>query len=543
MDFVASVNTCVAEALLRFGPRIVFGVLGDANMVYMHGFVGSGGTYIGAVDERAALMMAVGSAQTADDVGCATVTHGPGLTNTVTSLVEAVRGRTPLVLLTGETPPVHDYVQAIEIAPLVLATGALYRRVLDPTHVGADVRAAFRLAEGERRPVVLDIPFALLDQDAGPLVLGPSPARQRQRVSPDPDVVDEALGVLASAQRPVVLAGRGASSDGARTALLRLADALGAPLGTTLLGRDLFRGERWDLGVIGTLSDATALDVVSSSDCVIAFGASLNHYTTDRGWLRDQRAVVHVDIDPGQLGRFGAVTADVLGDAEIVATQMAQALAESGHKASSFRSPALGERLAARDPRCDFLDTSANGFVDARLAMIRLDEVLPSDRIVVTDVARFAAAPWKYLHASSPQAFTHTANFGSIGLGLPAAIGASASDSSRVTVAVAGDGGAMMAIAELATVARLRLPMVIVVVNDNCYGAEWSSLERRGLDPKLSLTPWPSFAEVARGMGVSGLTVRTEAELDEVGRRVAEGDMPLVVDLRVDPAVDIGGVR
>lgn len=536
------VHHAVAAALLDSETTTMFGVLGDANMLYVHDFVEGGGRYLSAADERAAVMMAIGAAQLSGTVGAATVTHGPGLTNAFTSLVEAVRGRVPLVLLTGETPPVHDYVQAIDMPTVVNATGAVYRRVLDPDHAYHDVCQAIRTARASRLPVVLDVPYRLLwatsDRSGRPAL-----APERQAVAPGADAMDAALGIIASAARPVVLAGRGAASPGARTALLRLADRLGAPLATSLMGRDLFKGETWDLGVVGTVSHDIATQTVGSSDCVVAFGASLNKYTSSHGWLQDGRAVIHVDIDPERVAAHATATAGIVGDVEMVADAMTEALESIDHTPSGFRSQALADRLAARDPRADFKDSSGGGHVDARTAMIRLDEVLPADRLVVTDVGRFVIAPWRYLHVDHPMDFTHTANFGSIGLGLASAAGAAATRPDRVTVAVVGDGGLMMCLAEIATLVRHALPVVVVVVNDTCYGAEWAQLKKFGVDPGMSLFDWPSFEEVARSMGAHALTVRDESEIDAVADHVARGDLPLVVDLRIDPAVEVGDVR
>lgn len=527
---------------LRHHVSSLYGVLGDANMQYVHDYVALGGAYYGACDERAATMMGVGASQLSGKVTAVTVTHGPGFTNTITSLVEAARGRTPLVLLTGDTPAVHDYVQVIDIAALVAPTGALFRRVLAPEHTSYDIAAAFRQAEASRLPVVLDIPIRLIGEDAGNT---PEPYEVRfgQAVGPDLEVLDEALGIIASASRPVIVAGRGAASTAAQTAIRRLGEVIGAPVGTTLMGRDLFREDPWDLGIVGTLSNEIASETVAASDCIIAFGASLNKYTSSYGALQQGRPVIHVDIDSARFGRWTPLTVGVVGDCGIVAQSMIEQLEAADHRPSTFRSPELAARLAANDPRAEFRDTSSEEFVDARTAMIRLNELLPADRQVVTDVARFAAAPWRYLHVQHPSKFTQTANFGSIGLGFPAAVGASTTDTSCLTVAVAGDGGTMMSVAEISTAVRYELPMVFVIVNDNCYGAEWNSLQNYGIDPKFSLIEWPSFEEMGRAMGAHAITVRKESELDQVADHVAQGNLPLVVDLRIDPSVDIGSVR
>lgn len=538
---MTTVHVAVADALTTHGETL-FGVLGDANLQYVADFIGAGGSYVGAVDERGAVLMAIGYARRLDRVGVVTVTHGPGLTNTLTSVVEAARSRTPIVLLTGQTPPTPDYVQYLDIGAVVTATGARYRRVVNGEIVVDEIGAALRTAQADRGPVVLDIAFELLAQN----VTLPRPAKPtppRQAVQPDPEALDEALGVVVSASRPVILAGRGAALSGARKPLLALAEALGAPVATTLLGRDLFRGDRWDLGVLGTVSHDLAIETVAASDCVIAFGAGLNQFTTSHGWLSNGRALVHVDDDPGRIERYAQVTARVVGDAATTARAMLEQLADAEHRPSGFRSEALAEKLAARDPRRDFTDASTADHIDARTAMIELDAILPEDRVVVSDVGRYVIAPWKYVHVPDPMSFTHTAAFGSIGLGIAVGVGAAVADRSRPTVVIAGDGGAMMGLVEFTTAVRERLPLVVVVVNDECYGAEWAQMQKYGIDPRLSLFSWPSFEAAAQAFGGHGLTARTAGDLKRIPEAIAEGRLPLIVDLRIDPALEIGDIR
>lgn len=392
------------------------------------------------------------------------------------------------------------------------------------------------------RPVILDVPHQLLRLEVEATATR-APEPHRTAIGPDEDALDHALGVIAASQRPLVVAGRGAVISGARSALLALSEVIAAPVATTLLGRDLFRGEPFDLGLFGSLSHEIALDVIRSSDCVVAFGASLNPYTTAAGSLTAGLAVVHVDVDPTRLGYHDPVTAAVIGDARVVAELMQEKLAAAGILVGRGRSEQLARRLASRDPWADFRDAGTADTVDLRSAIIRLDELLPENRIVVTDVGRFVAAPWRYLHVQRPSDFTHTASFGSVGLALQTAVGASIADRSRLTVAVVGDGAAMMSLLEFATAVRYELPLLVVVANDGCYGSEWAQLERYGADPRLSLMRWPSFAEVACALGGRGLVVRSVPELDAVVRLIADGAMPLLVDLRIDPEVEIGSIR
>jgi thiamine pyrophosphate-dependent acetolactate synthase large subunit-like protein len=537
-----AVHGVVAAALRELGVDTMFGVLGDANMLVVTDFVAAGGQYVGAVDERAAVVMADVNGRIRDTVGVATVTHGPGITNALTAIVEAARARTPLVIVTGDTPAIPGYLQQIDIAALAAPAGARVRRILRPEHTADEVAAAVQDAVAVQGPVLLDMPYELQRELAstGPLIRRPGAP---QAVHPDEDALDVALGLIASARRPIVLAGRGAARSGARTALVELAELLGAPLATTLLGRDLFRGEPFDLGVTGTVAHEVAIETVGAADCVIAFGAGLNRHTTAHGALAEGCALVQVDVDPTRLGRGAPITAGVVGDATVVARTMTRLLREAGHTPSGFQSHALWERLARLDPRAGYTDMSTDETIDVRTAMIALDAVVPADRIVVTDVGRYVLAPWQHVHVAEPLRFTHTGSFGSIGLGVAGAVGAAVVDTGRTTLGIVGDGGGMMGLVEFGTAVRHGLPLVLAVVNDGCYGAEWDRLEDFGVDPRLSLIRWPDFTDVARAMGGDGVTVRRQVDFDAVAEHVRAGRLPLLVDIRIDPSVRIGDIR
>lgn len=529
------VHAALARGLADSGVDTMFGLIGDANLFLVNSFVREqAGTYVAAVHEAGAVLMATGYARAAGRVGVATVTHGPGLTNTVTALVEGARGRTPLVLIAGDTA-VHDStnLQDIDQRELVATTGAGFLQVRTPESAVEDLALAFRQALLERRPVVLDVPadfqwaevpYVAVDRtppDAAPPAL-------------DEDALDRAVGVLASARRPIVLAGRGVAHPLARAAALRLAERIGAPLATTLKAKDLFRGEPFDLGIFGTVSTPVASEVIARSDCVVALGASLNPFTTGRGSLLEGRAVVHCDVDPAQLGRWAAPAASLVGDGAAAADAICRWLDEAGVPASGFRTPDLLQRLA--DARDAEPDQSTDETVDVRTALRVLEGALPRDRTLVTDGGRFMYEAWRQLTVREPGHFLPTVHFGSIGLGLGTAIGARYGAPDRPVVLVSGDGGFMLGgLAEFSTAVRLGLDLVVVVLDDGGYGAEHIQFRTRDMDPTLSVFDWPDLAGVARAMGGVGVRVRCPADLDAAAAAVASRERPVLLDVHVDP--------
>jgi thiamine pyrophosphate-dependent acetolactate synthase large subunit-like protein len=527
------------QILSENGVDTMFGLMGDANMQYVTDFIDNcGGTFVGSVHESGAVSMADGYGRVANRVGVASVTHGPGLTNTITALTEAVRNQSQLLLITGDTKPGWDLSpQNFDIGGVVTPTGAGYERVYGADTLLRDVQRALRRIVVEHRPVVLNLPVELLASDAGELqknglqtVFPPSAS------AIDAETLDDALGIAASGRKVVVLAGRGAVLADAHDSLVHLAGLLNAPLATTLLAKDYFRGHPQNLGICGTISSSLSRDAIAEADCILAFGASLNKHTA--GMLGGKR-IVQCDTAPSGIGKFTPTDVSVLGDAKAVAASMAEGLSTAGFEADDGWATEIERRVQAASPFDDFTDRSGAGTVDSRVAMIRLDEILPLERTVVTDSGRFLLAPWRYLHVADPTSFIHTTNFASIGLGLGTAIGAATGRPEQLTVAVLGDGGFMMHMAEFSTAVRDHLRLVVIVLNDAAYGADYITLQSYGIDPTHAYLKWPEFAPVAEALGARGLTVRSLGDLDEVGHALASADGPVLVDVKVDPTVDI----
>jgi acetolactate synthase-1/2/3 large subunit len=536
------VYQAIAAALRDLGVTTLFGLMGDANVLYVAEYRELPDTaFVNSVIEGGAVSMADGYARFSGKVGVVSVTHGPALANTLTALIEAVRARTPLVLITGDTPgQVRDHFQVLDINAFASLAGAGYVQVREASECVEDVALAFHLAASQHRAVVLNIPVDFLTAEVS-YSRPPIRARNEAGFGPadDSDELDAALGVIASARRPLIIGGRGAAGETAKREILRLGDLTGAALGTSLLGKDLFDGHPFSVGIVGTLGHSLSVDIAAQSDCVIAFGASLNKYTTNEGTLFDGRRVIQCDISPDRLARYGPADIQLLGDAAVVAKALADRLEESGIRNTGFRTDSLRAAIAAIGGHDDFVARNALGKVDMRSAMVALDAVLPDDRIVVTDSGRFIYAPWRYLHVPKAGDFAHTISFGSIGLGLGTAIGAAFAQPMRTVVLVVGDGGGMMTIAELQTACRYGLKLIMVVLNDGCYGAEYTKLQSFNLDPAHALLEWPSFAEVAAALGAESHTVSTLGELEDLAVLTEAPKRPVLVDVRCDPAVDI----
>jgi acetolactate synthase-1/2/3 large subunit len=532
----AGVFEHVAGACTAHGVRTVFGVMGDGNLAFIDAMTRRhGARYVAAAREDGAVLMADGWARVTGSTGVCTVTHGPGLTNTVTAIVEAVRSRTPLVLVAADTATgATSHPQWMEQRDLVLATGAAWMPVTSRAGAAADTARAFRTATLEQRPVVLDVAVDSLPEGC-PASL-PSPWTPPALGPADHQSVAAAVAALAGADRIVVLGGRGAVRAGAAPALTRLADRAGGLLATTLLGKDLFSGHPFDLGICGGYATEVAREELLAADCVLAVGASLNRFTTDGGELLADTTVVQVDTDAAALGRHWPADVALLGDARTVVEELCAALPAGA--SGRARTDELARRLQRARSTPEHPDASDASGLDLRSVARRMDELVPADRLLVVDGGHASVTePVRLVRVAHPTDLLFPLAFGSIGLALGTAVGAAVASPGRPVLVFVGDGGLLMSLTELDTAVRERLPLVVVVLHDGAYGYELHNMARIGLPTDLAEFVRPDFAALAVAWGARGVTARTVSDLDALEPLLRDVRGPVLVDAHLTRAV------
>lgn len=522
----------LARAVLDHGVGTMFGLMGDANLFMVDHYVRQGGgTFVPVAHEGSAVLMALAWSHVTGRIGVATITHGPALTNCVTALTEGARGHIPMVLMAGDTPVMNPQnVQNIDQREVVKVTGAGFEQLRAPETVCHDVAHAFYRARVEKRPIVLNMPSDFMWQETRHRKTL-FPAFSTPAFVPEGDDLDAAIGMIASARRPIVLAGAGAA--GARDRIIRLADRLQAPLATTLKAKGLFNDHPYNLDIVGTLSTPATYEAIAKSDCIVCFGASLHQYTTDKGKLMKGKRVVQVNNEPTEVAKNYHPDAALIADAGLTADNIVHWLDEAEIAPSGFTRELDMAVLTLHPPG---RKGSRPGTVNFIQALERLEAALPKARILTTDGGRFMTEVWCRISAPDPASFIVTANFGSIGLGVQAAIGAALADSSRPVVLFTGDGGFMMGgVNEFNTAVRLGLDLIVVVANDSAYGAEHIQFIDRAMDPGLTMFDWPSFATVATALGGQGIEVASEADLARALAAIPNRDRPLLIELKLDP--------
>jgi thiamine pyrophosphate-dependent acetolactate synthase large subunit-like protein len=537
----------VSKLREAFGDaRAVFGVVGSGNFHVTNALIAGGARFVAARHEGGAAVMADAWARITGQVGMLSVHQGPGLTNAMTGITEAAKSRTPLIAVVAEAPEVRSNFH-VDVAGLAAAVGADHVRLRSPASAAADVARAWQTAI-RRRTVILSLPLDVQAARCDPPAA--TPVTFMLRPGPSQDAIDALAKTLRDARRPVFIAGRGARR--ARAELERAGQECGALLATSAAAKGLFRGSPWDLDVSGGFASPLAAELIAGADVVVGWGCSLNMWTTRHGKLiGPDAAVVQVDDDPAAIGAHQPVRYGLVGDVAQTASAVADRLAtEHKHEdrggeptsvleENGFRSAELRERIARevrwRDLPYD--DESDGERIDPRTLSIALDDLLPAERTVAVDSGNFMGYPSMYLSVPDEAGFCFTQAFQSIGLGLASAIGAAVARPDRLAVAALGDGGALMGISELETAVRLGLPMVIVVYDDEAYGAEVHHFAPEG-DPLDTVRfPAADIAAIGRGFGCQGVTVRKTADLAAVrdwldGRR----DRPLLLDAKVTSA-------
>lgn len=527
----------VAEGIAGAGVQEAFGLMGAGTIRLTHLLTARHGVrYHAARHEAGVVGAADGYARVTGRTGLAMTTWGPAVTNTATALTVALRARTPLVYVAADSshvPPQRNLFAA--------GTQSIDQRALmemlripvvrpNPRTVRADVARAFEMAQLQRTPVALML--AMEYELAEVWGTAAAPNQQPLEAPLDIEALDSAVSALRESERPIILAGRGAVIAGARDALIALAERTGALLATTMRAKDLFLRVPYNLGVAGGYSTPVPTELFGQADCVLAFGASLNPYTTRHQQLFRQARVIQCDVDTEAMSHYGRPHVAVQGDALAVANKLLDALGADQPR-TEFRATADAAGLDAETWRLEIEDISSEGALDPRAICRRLDRLLPEERQVAVDAGGMCEHPPPQMTVPSPEALLWlVGDFGAIGTGLAPAIGAAIGRPDRVTVAIIGDGGFFLTMQELDLAVRDRIPLLVVCLNDRAYGSEYHHIREDGLpeDVPGATFETPDLAALAIAMGCEGERITSLDQLDAATARVAALDRPLFLD-------------
>jgi acetolactate synthase-1/2/3 large subunit len=529
-----TVSARIASAL---HPSVseVFGVMGNGNAHFLDAVMGQPALRYTAVRHEAGAVAAADAYYRASGrLAVATTTYGAGFTNALTPLAEAVQAGIPLLLVVGDAPTTGMRPWDVDQIRMAEALGAPTFTVTRSAPLSATA-AAIAHAVNHRQAVVLAIPYDIAGSEADDEVrLAPSSAPDV--VVPDPGALEAAARLLGGAERPLVLAGRGAWLAGAGAAATGLAERLGALMATSALAANLFGNRDGNLGVAGGFASTVTAELIAEADVVLVLGARLNQFTVRFGHAFSPAArIVQVDVADGPTSE--AVTDYVRGDARLAAEALS--LLVTDRDSPRWSDTARDRTSGAHDAREDGEPVADDGRLDPRSLCRSLDRLLPADRTVVQDGGHFIGWAPGYLHVAAPNRMIMVGTaYQTIGLGFPSAVGAARALPETTIVLCTGDGGGLMALADLDSLIRTARRAVIVVFNDAAYGAEIHQYAVRGIDSGPMLIDEVDFAALAAALGAKGTTVRTLGDLDGVADWLAsDDDGVLLLDCRISQQV------
>ncbi|MFI7579771.1 thiamine pyrophosphate-binding protein [Kocuria kalidii] len=528
---MTTVSTRIVEALAPYVAE-VFGVMGNGNAHFLDAVEASDLSFTAVRHEAGAVAAADAYSRVSGRVAVATTTYGAGFTNAITPLTEARQARIPLVMVTGEAPTTGARPWDVD-QPGIGADVGVDTFVVDARQPGLISIKALERAVQHRQPVVLAIPYDLAAADADE-ESWPEPVLQAPTLQPSRSDLERVAAALNTARRPLLLAGRGARVAGADPAIERLSDQLGALSATTVAARNLLN-DAGHLGIAGGFGTDAGAKLMAEADVVVVFGAGLNQFTTRFGHLFGQESTV-IQIDLADKATHPRVDHHLRADARLVAERLSERV--PARRDDRWRDAAAGRvrRWADTEPGDPL---APDGRLDPRSLSVALNRAIPANRVVVQDGGHFSGWAPMYWDIPGPHALNLVGTaYQTIGLGLPAAVGAGRAAPESTVVLTTGDGGMLMSLADLETVVRSVASGIIVVFNDAAYGAEVHQYGSIGLAPAPMLIPDVDFAGMAAALGAHAVTVRTLEDLHALNAWVGTGAQGvLVLDCKISKDV------
>ncbi|GFN31087.1 biosynthetic-type acetolactate synthase large subunit [Paenibacillus xylaniclasticus] len=531
-----------SEILLRSlvleGVECVFGYPGGAVLyIYdaMHGF--DDFHHILTRHEQGAIHAADGYARASGKVGVCIATSGPGATNLVTGIATAYMDSVPLVVITGNVVQAAIGTDAFQEADIVGITmpitkhSYMVRNVEDLPRI---IHEAFHIANtGRKGPVLIDIPK---DVSAAKTLFKPVTEEVSMRgynptVSPKKLQVDKMLKAIEEAERPLILAGGGVVYSGAHEELLEFATKTGIPVVTTLLGLGGFPSgnELW-VGMPGMHGAYASNMAIQESDLLINIGARFDDRVTMKlDGFAPKAKIVHIDIDPAEIGKNVPTDIPIVGDVKTV-LQTANQEARPAAKAGAWR-----EKLAALKTEFPLSYVDSDVELKPQWVIEMLHETTKGEAVVTTDVGQHQMWAAQYYKFNQPRSFITSGGLGTMGFGLPSAIGAQMANKDRVVVSINGDGGMQMCAQELAICAINNIPVKVAIINNQVLGMvrQWQELIYDNRYSHIDLAGSPDFVKLAEAYGVKGFRATNKEEAREAWEAALRHPGPAVVEFVV----------
>ena len=538
----------------------IFGVPGGAILPAYDPLLDSPIRHVLARHEQGAGHMAEGYAMATGRVGVAMATSGPGATNLITPLQNAKMDSTPLVAITGQVGTAaigSDAFQEAYTTGLAMHCTKHSYLVTDADDIPDVIHEAFHIAStGRPGPVLVDIPKDVLNQLtewSSPSLAG-LPGYKPPSSQGHPRQIKAAIELIEAAERPVLYVGGGVIRAGAASELRAFAETANVPVVTTLMARGAFPdSHHLALGMPGMHGTYTATTAIQRSDVLIAVGARFDDRVTGHvpAFAPDAK-VIHVDVDPAEIGKVRNPDIPVVGDAKLVLQALlARLLSNRGDAAMPARAQWLEQIAEWRESKPLRYDQPEDGPIKTQHFIERLHTATGGEAIVVSGVGQHQMWASQFWGFSRPGTWINSGGLGTMGFAVPAAVGAKTAKPEELVVALDGDGCFQMTFQELITAATEDIPVKVVVFNNGGYGMvkQWQNLFYGGRLSAVELgTTIPDYPKLAEAMGCVGLRVDHPGEIDAaIDKMLAVDDRPVLLEVVTDtdelcfPMVPAGG--
>ena len=532
------------ECLLQEGVDTLFGYPGGTVINIYDDLMDSPIKHVLTRHEQAAVHAADGYARATGKVGVAIATSGPGATNTITGIATAYMDSIPMVVITGQVPTPLIGNDAFQEADVIGLTRPITKHnylVRDIKDLAVTMKKAFYIARtGRPGPVVVDLPKDV--QIATAKFEYPETVELRgykPTYSGNMRMVEKAAKMILSAKKPVLYVGGGASLTDAHGELLELAEMIQAPVTTTLMGMASFPTQHdLSLGMLGMHGTYYANMAVTNSDLLIALGARFDDRVTGKiATFAPHAKIIHVDIDPTSIKKNVRVDLPIVGDLRDVLKKLNNKIAEHKDELESMHSALKPWHDEISGWRKDQPMTYKSSKVEIKPQFVieKLRELSNDDAIVTTEVGQHQMWAAQFFDFTQPRTFLSSGGLGTMGYGLPAALGAQAAFPKRQVIDISGDGSFQMNSQELATLVQYRLPVKIVILNNNFLGMvrQWQQLF---FDKRYSQTCMElpiDFVKLAEAYGATGLRATKPGEVEDVIRQAFETPGPVIMEFKI----------
>ncbi|MGN6356527.1 MAG: biosynthetic-type acetolactate synthase large subunit [Novosphingobium sp.] len=532
----------LVESLIRQGVEYVFGYPGGAVLpIYDALFEHSQIRHILVRHEAGAAHAAEGYARSTGKPGVVLVTSGPGATNAITGIADAFMDSIPLVVITGQVPTALIGTDAFQEADTIGITRHCTKHnylVKDPKDLAATIDEAFQIATtGRPGPVLIDIPKDVQIATAAWSEAAPQrPVRYVPQTRGGEAEIARAVELIAKSRAPVFYTGGGVINSGPRaTELLRQLQALtGAPVTSTLMGLGAFPADHADwLGMLGMHGTYEANLTMNKADLVVCIGARFDDRVTGRlDAFSPDSTKIHIDIDRASINKTVQVDLPIIGDCAVVLEQIIEAW--GSRKAQDLTE--WKARIDGWKARDSLAYPRLKSEIAPQYAIERLYELTKHlDPVITTEVGQHQMWAAQHFHFFGPNKWLTSGGLGTMGYGLPAAIGAQLGNPGKLVVDIAGEASIQMNIQELGTASQYRLPVKVFILNNEYMGMvrQWQELTYESRYSNSYSDSLPDFVRLAEAYGWKGIRIEDEASLDAGIQAMIDHDGPVIVDCRV----------